>query len=160
MTIQLKILERAQLAQIVLKHRQQGHNLVFTNGCFDLLHSGHVTYLQQAKALGDVLFVGVNSDRSISHLKGPSRPINPLEDRLIVLAALASVDYAIAFDESTPAELIKIVQPDRFVKGGDYTPATLPEAPLVESLGGKVVILPYMGGRSTTGIIRRIQEIC
>ncbi|NJL84622.1 MAG: D-glycero-beta-D-manno-heptose 1-phosphate adenylyltransferase, partial [Chloroflexaceae bacterium] len=154
-----KILHRNSLEAIVNHHRHQGQQIVFTNGCFDLLHPGHVTYLAQARALGDILMVGVNSDRSVQGLKGPTRPINPLEDRLAVLAALESVTYVIPFDESTPRELIKIVRPDIFAKGGDYTPETLAEAPLVTQLGGVIKILPFLGDRSTTSIIKRIQAL-
>jgi D-beta-D-heptose 7-phosphate kinase/D-beta-D-heptose 1-phosphate adenosyltransferase len=131
---------------------------VFTNGCFDILHRGHITYLNRAKALGDVLVVAVNTDESVQRLKGPTRPINNLEDRLQVLAGLSSVDYLIAFDDPTPARLLGIIQPDVFVKGGDYTRETLPEAAVVEAYGGSVQILPYIENRSTTSMIARIQE--
>jgi D-beta-D-heptose 7-phosphate kinase/D-beta-D-heptose 1-phosphate adenosyltransferase len=139
-------------------YREQGRKVVFTNGCFDILHRGHITYLNRAKALGDVLIVGVNSDESIRRIKGPSRPINTLEDRVQVLAALSSVDHLVAFDENTPCTLIRAIRPHVFVKGGDYTRERLPEAPLVEELGGVVQILPYLQDRSTTGIIERIQR--
>lgn len=138
-------------------HRQQGRRIIFTNGCFDILHSGHITYLNRAKALGDILIVGLNADGSVRRLKGPGRPINRLEDRAQVLAALSSIDYIIAFDEDTPSNLIRAVRPDIFVKGGDYTLDTLPEAPLVEELGGAVQILAYVEDHSTTGIIERIR---
>ncbi|MGF1478068.1 MAG: D-glycero-beta-D-manno-heptose 1-phosphate adenylyltransferase [Cyanophyceae cyanobacterium] len=150
--------ERSHLAASVQQYRAAGKQIVFTNGCFDILHPGHVTYLQQAKALGDILILGVNSDESVKGLKGPSRPINPLADRLTVLAGLASVDYVIAFDEATPIELLKILRPDIYVKGGDYTPETLPEAPVVKELGGIVKILPFVENRSTTAIIERIMS--
>jgi D-beta-D-heptose 7-phosphate kinase/D-beta-D-heptose 1-phosphate adenosyltransferase len=139
--------------------RQQGRRIVFTNGCFDILHRGHITYLNQAKALGDVLVVGVNSDDGIRRLKGPDRPINTLEDRIQVLAALSCVDHLTAFDEDTPCNLIQALRPHVFVKGGDYTRERLPEAPLVEAFGGVVQILPYLQDRSTTGIIERIQKV-
>jgi D-beta-D-heptose 7-phosphate kinase/D-beta-D-heptose 1-phosphate adenosyltransferase len=128
-----------------------------TNGCFDILHRGHIAYLQQARRLGDVLVVGVNTDEGIRRLKGPDRPINSLQDRLEVLAGLSDVDYLIPFGESTPHRLIEAIRPDVFVKGGDYTRETLPEAELVEQLGGRVEILPYLAQRSTTGIIARIR---
>jgi D-beta-D-heptose 7-phosphate kinase/D-beta-D-heptose 1-phosphate adenosyltransferase len=140
-------------------YREQGRKIVFTNGCFDILHRGHITYLNRAKALGDVLVVGVNSDESIRRLKGPSRPINSLEDRVQVLAALSCVDHLVAFGEDTPCNLIRALRPRVFVKGGDYTRERLPEAPLVEELGGVVQILPYLQDRSTTGIIERITEV-
>lgn len=138
--------------------RGQGQRLVFTNGCFDLLHRGHVTYLMRAKALGDTLIVAVNSDEGVRRLKGPSRPINGLDDRLGILEALSCVDHVVAFDEPTPANLIEVVRPDVYAKGGDYTPDTLPEAPLVEALGGTVRILPYVDDHSTTELIARVRE--
>jgi D-beta-D-heptose 7-phosphate kinase/D-beta-D-heptose 1-phosphate adenosyltransferase len=138
-------------------YRQNGKRIVFTNGCFDILHRGHITYLNKAKALGDILVVGINADDSVRRLKGPSRPINPLEDRVQVLSALSCIDHVIAFNADTPRDLIRLVQPDVFVKGGDYTRETLPEAGLVEQLGGEVVIMPYLEDRSTTSIIERIR---
>lgn len=153
-----KAIAPSDLEALMHQHRCSGDRLVFTNGCFDIIHSGHVTYLKQAKALGDRLIVGVNADESVKKLKGPSRPVNPLPDRLAVLAALESVDYVIPFSEPTPIELIKIVRPDIYVKGGDYTPQTLPEAPVVEELGGIVKILPFVKDRSTTSIINRINQ--
>jgi len=141
------------------QYREQGKRIVFTNGCFDILHSGHVTYLHCAKELGDVLIVGVNQDESIHRLKGETRPINPLEDRLQVLSALASVDHLFAFGDETddtPISVIKVVKPDVFAKGGDYTKEKLPEAEVVESLGGQIVFLPHIPDHSTTSIIKRI----
>jgi D-beta-D-heptose 7-phosphate kinase/D-beta-D-heptose 1-phosphate adenosyltransferase len=138
-------------------HRQQGRRIVFTNGCFDILHSGHISYLDRAKTLGDILIVGVNSDAGIKRLKGPSRPINSLQNRLHVLAALGCIDHVVAFDEDTPCNLIRAIRPDVFVKGGDYTRERLPEAAIVEEYGGSVHILPYEQDCSTTGIIERIQ---
>jgi len=151
----------ADLQRLVARldfYRQQGKKIVFTNGCFDILHRGHITYLNRAKALGDVLVVGVNSDDGIRRLKGPQRPINSLEDRVQVLAALSCVDHLVAFGEDTPCNLVRVVRPDVFVKGGDYTRERLPEAEIVEELGGVVQILPFVQDRSTTGIIERIQE--
>jgi D-beta-D-heptose 7-phosphate kinase/D-beta-D-heptose 1-phosphate adenosyltransferase len=138
-------------------HRSQGRRVIFTNGCFDILHRGHITYLNRAKTLGDVLIVGVNDDASVRRLKGPARPINPLEDRAAVLSALSCVDHIIAFSGDSPTDVIRAIRPDIYVKGGDYTHGTLPEAPLVEELGGVVRILPYMEDRSTTGTIERIR---
>jgi D-beta-D-heptose 7-phosphate kinase / D-beta-D-heptose 1-phosphate adenosyltransferase len=149
---------RGEVAVCVEAHRRRGRRVVFTNGCFDILHRGHISYLSRAKALGDVLIVGVNSDEGIRRLKGPTRPINALEDRLQVLSALSCVDHVVPFDEDTPHELIRIVRPDTFVKGGDYTRATLPEGSLVEELGGTVEILPFLADRSTTDIIARIRR--
>ncbi len=145
------------LGQIELQ-RQECRRIVFTNGCFDILHRGHITYLNQAKALGDILVVAVNSDASVRRLKGPNRPINSLQDRVSVLSALSCVDYIISFDSETPEELIRLLRPDVFVKGGDYTRESLPEARVVEELGGSVEILPYIEDRSTTNIIERIRE--
>jgi D-beta-D-heptose 7-phosphate kinase/D-beta-D-heptose 1-phosphate adenosyltransferase len=149
--------DRAALAARLDASRRQGKRIVFTNGCFDILHRGHVSYLSRAKALGDVLVVGVNSDASIRRLKGPTRPINALEDRVQVLAALSCVDHVIPFDEDTPHNLLRVVRPHVFAKGGDYTRDSLPEASLVEALGGAVHILPYLADRSTTDIIARIR---
>ncbi|HXG39986.1 MAG TPA: D-glycero-beta-D-manno-heptose 1-phosphate adenylyltransferase [Candidatus Limnocylindrales bacterium] len=146
-----------RLRSRVALYREQGRRIVFTNGCFDILHRGHITYLNRAKALGDVLVVGVNSDASVRRLKGPGRPINGLDDRLEVLEALSCVDHVVPFDADTPGELIRIVRPDVFAKGGDYRRETLPEAPLVESLGGSVQILPYLEDRSTSGVIARVR---
>lgn len=146
----------ATLTGIIRSHRLGGRRIVFTNGCFDILHRGHVTYLSRAKALGDVLVVAVNGDDSVRRLKGDSRPVNPLEDRLAVLAALSCVDHVVAFDADSPVELLRAARPDVYVKGGDYTRETLPEAPLVESLGGTVSFLDYLADRSTSGIIARI----
>jgi len=153
-----KFLDVPQLVARLDSHRQRGRRIVFTNGCFDILHRGHITYLNQAKALGDVLVVGVNTDAGVRRLKGAKRPINTLEDRVHVLAALSSVDHVAAFDEDTPAELIRQVRPHVFVKGGDYTRQRLPEAAVVETLGGVVKILPFLDDRSTTQIIRRIRD--
>ena len=131
---------------------------MFTNGCFDILHRGHITYLSKAKSLGDILIVGVNSDESIQRLKGLERPINTLEDRMLVLSALSCIDYIVPFKENTPLKLIKTIQPDIYVKGGDYTQETLPEAPIVEAQGGKIEILPYISDYSTTDIIKHIRH--
>ncbi|HYZ46867.1 MAG TPA: D-glycero-beta-D-manno-heptose 1-phosphate adenylyltransferase [Actinomycetota bacterium] len=154
-----KVLPRERLAQRAEFLRRRGRRIVFTNGCFDILHRGHITYLSRAKMLGDVLIVGVNSDEGVARLKGPSRPVNPLEDRVEVLAALSSVDHVVSFDEDTPERLIELIKPQVFVKGGDYTVAMLPEAGAVEANGGAVHILPYVEDRSTTGIIDRIRAV-
>lgn len=140
-------------------YRQQGQRIVFTNGCFDILHRGHITYLNQAKHLGDILIVGLNSDESVRRLKGPTRPINSVDDRAEVLAALSCIDHIASFSEDMPTRLIEAIRPDIYVKGGDYTRETLPEAPLVEALGGEVHILPYLQDLSTSGIIERIREV-
>ena len=146
-----------ELAARVDVHRAQGRRILFTNGCFDILHRGHITYLNRAKSLGDVLIVGLNDDDSVRRLKGHTRPINTLEDRAQVLAALSCVDHIVPFSGDSPVEALRAVRPDIYVKGGDYTYDSLPEAPLVEELGGTVQILPFMEDRSTTGIIDRIR---
>jgi len=137
--------------------RRRGQRIVLTNGCFDILHRGHITYLSQARALGDVLVVGLNADESIARLKGPERPVNTLADRVQVLAALSCVSHVVAFDEDTPCQLVQAIRPDVFVKGGDYTRERLPEAEVVERLGGRVEILPLVRDRSTTNILSRIR---
>ncbi|TMR98718.1 D-glycero-beta-D-manno-heptose 1-phosphate adenylyltransferase [Nonomuraea basaltis] len=148
-----------RLAQLLDEHRRRGERVVFTNGCFDVLHRGHVTYLEQAGQLGDVLVVAVNSDASVARLKGPGRPVNPCEDRMSVLAALNDVDYVVEFDEDTPERLLRMIRPELYVKGGDYTPEMLAEAPLVRSLGGEVRVLGYVPDRSTTAIIGRMRSL-
>jgi D-beta-D-heptose 7-phosphate kinase / D-beta-D-heptose 1-phosphate adenosyltransferase len=145
------------IERLAASYRRDGRRVVFTNGCFDILHRGHITYLNQAKAMGDVLIVGINTDESVRRLKGPPRPINPLEDRAHVLKALSCIDHIVAFDDDTPVRLIERVRPDVFVKGGDYRPDMLPERDAVEALGGTVHILPYVEDRSTTGIIEHIR---
>lgn len=153
----------------VLQHirfaRQSGEKIVFTNGCFDILHAGHVHYLEQAKALGDRLVVGLNNDASITRLKGEGRPVNPLEQRATVISGLASVDWVIPFGEingnefdDTPYELIKLIAPDVLVKGGDYTPETIVGADTVQLNGGDVAVIEFVDGCSTTKIIEKIKR--
>jgi glycerol-3-phosphate cytidylyltransferase len=137
---------------------RKGRVLVFTNGVFDVLHAGHVRLLTQARALGDVLVVGLNTDASARRLgKGPDRPVNNLEDRMAVVAALKPVDFVVEFDEDTPVELIGAMRPDIHVKGGDYRAEDLPESAVVESYGGRVVVLPLLEGLSTTATLRKMQ---
>lgn len=140
-------------------YRQQGQQVVFTNGCFDILHRGHITLLNQAKALGDILIVGLNTDESVRRLKGPGRPINRVEDRAQVLTALSCVDHIISFTEDNPIPLIEAICPDVYVKGGDYTRETLAEASVVEKLGGEAHFLPHLQNFSTTSIIQRIHQV-
>ena len=135
--------------------RASGARVVFTNGCFDILHAGHVRYLAAARALGDVLILGLNSDASVRRLKGEMRPVNTAEDRAEVVGALKSVDYVVIFGEDTAENLIAKVRPAVYAKGGDYTRETLPEARIVESYGGEVAFIPLVAGKSTTGIIER-----
>ncbi|PIG94227.1 D-glycero-beta-D-manno-heptose 1-phosphate adenylyltransferase [Gloeocapsopsis sp. IPPAS B-1203] len=153
------ISDRTQLMKVLAAHRAAGRRIVFTNGCFDILHAGHVSYLNQARTLGDILVIGVNSDASVSRIKGSTRPINSLFDRIQVLAGLGCVDYLVSFDEDTPLHLLPSVRPNIYVKGGDYTKATLPETPLVEQLGGEVHLLPFVENCSTTSIIQRCQSL-
>ncbi|HEY7820286.1 MAG TPA: D-glycero-beta-D-manno-heptose 1-phosphate adenylyltransferase [Vicinamibacteria bacterium] len=136
--------------------RESGVKVVFTNGCFDLLHPGHVRYLQQARDLGDRLIVAVNGDAAVARLKGEGRPLTPLAERREVLAALASVDYVVSFEEETPFAIIEEIVPDVLVKGGDWTPDRIVGRERVEREGGKVLSLPYAPGYSTSGILSRI----
>jgi D-beta-D-heptose 7-phosphate kinase/D-beta-D-heptose 1-phosphate adenosyltransferase len=152
-----RVVNPTGLARRIAEHRRRGRRVVFTNGCFDVLHRGHVGYLNQAKRLGDVLVVAVNSDESVRRLKGPDRPVNPAADRVAVLAALSCVDHVVVFDEDSPTALIELARPDVYVKGGDYRPDLIPEAPLVRRLGGEVRVLDYLYDRSTTRIIERIR---
>lgn len=138
--------------------RAAGQRIAFTNGCFDILHAGHVRYLAAARALGDVLILGLNSDASVRRLKGETRPVNSEADRAEVVGALASVDYVVIFGEDTAEELIAKVQPAVYAKGGDYTLETLPEARIVESYGGEVAFIPLVEGKSTTNIIARAAQ--
>ncbi|KYG68386.1 glycerol-3-phosphate cytidylyltransferase [Bdellovibrio bacteriovorus] len=138
--------------------RSQGKKVVFTNGCFDLLHVGHVRYLQEAKALGDVLVVGVNSDASVKKLKGPTRPVQIENDRAEILAALGAVDFTVIFTEETPENLIHRVRPDILVKGGDWSIESIVGAPFVMSYGGKVMSLQFVDGKSTTKLIEKAQK--
>lgn len=147
----------ASLAVRLDAARRAGRRIVMTNGVFDILHRGHITYLHAAKALGDVLVVGLNADATVRRLKGAGRPINGLEDRAQVLAALSAIDYIVPFEEDTPADLVRLVRPHVFVKGGDYTVERLPEAAVVQALGGEVRILPWEHDRSTSSIIERIR---
>jgi D-beta-D-heptose 7-phosphate kinase/D-beta-D-heptose 1-phosphate adenosyltransferase len=151
-----KLLPRDELAAVRQYHAQRDERVVFTNGCFDLLHLGHIHYLQQARALGERLVVGLNDDASVRRLKGAKRPLIPQDERARMLAALAYVDYVTVFSEPTPLELITLLRPDVLVKGGDYTPETVVGRNEVEAYGGKVCIVPYVDGASTTAIIERI----
>lgn len=150
--------DEATLLALVAEARRRGERIVMTNGCFDLLHAGHVRYLAQARALGDRLIVAVNDDASVRRLKGAGRPVVPLEDRMAVLAALADVDWVVAFGEDTPAGLIEAVAPDVLVKGGDYRPEDIAGAAAVRRGGGEVKVLPLFAGRSTSGLIERIRK--
>ena len=157
MNLEDKICSRADLAARITELKRP---LVFTNGCFDVLHRGHVTYLAQARALGATLVVGVNSDSSVKRLgKGDDRPVNLEEDRLAVLAALESVSLVVAFDEDTPLELILTCRPDVLVKGGDWSPDKIVGAPDVQSWGGTVHSIPFIHERSTTALLKKIRSL-
>jgi len=138
--------------------RRENKRVVFTNGCFDLLHPGHVHYLEAAKSLGDVLIVGINDDDSVRRLKGPARPVNDLGHRACMLAALRSVDMVVPFPEDTPLNLIVALMPDVLVKGGDYKPETIVGAKEVRKNGGEVVVIPFLEGHSSTKMIARIRR--
>jgi rfaE bifunctional protein nucleotidyltransferase chain/domain len=154
-----KVLPRDQLLSVLSGERAEGKRIVFTNGCFDLMHIGHTRYLQAAKALGDVLVVGVNSDVSVRTLdKAPDRPIVPEAQRAEVLAALGCVDFVIIFEESDPLQLITTVQPDVLVKGGDWAIDRIVGRELVEARGGAVKTIPLVPGLSTTGLLQRIRS--
>ncbi len=151
---QNKIATAQKLAEL-FKRLRKTKRIVFTNGCFDILHAGHVQYLEDAKSRGDLLIVALNSDASVKKLKGPKRPINPLRDRMRVIAGLGSVDFVTSFSASTPLTLIKLLSPSILVKGGDWKPSEIVGSDFVLSHGGKVLSLPFLEGRSSTKIIER-----
>ncbi len=146
-----------QLNTLLADWRSKGYKVVFTNGCFDLLHRGHVDYLAKARDLGDVLFLGLNTDASVSTLKGPHRPIQDEQSRMQIMASLECVDAVMLFDEETPYELIKKVLPDVLVKGADYKPENIVGYDIVTAKGGSVITLEYLPGYSTTGIEKKIK---
>ena len=151
-----KILTEVKLIGRCSALKRQGRPVVFTNGCFDLIHPGHVAYLEAARDLGDALIVAVNSDRSVQALKGPRRPISSEKDRARVLAALACVDLVTVFDDDTAERLLNVLQPEIYVKGGDYTETEPVEAGVVKAYGGNVRILPFTSGYSTTALVGRM----
>lgn len=153
-----KICVRNELQQILLEERSRRRTVVFTNGCFDLLHVGHVKYLKKARALGDILVIGLNSDDSVRRLKGKKRPLISEEERIQILTTLDCVDYVCLFDEDTPSELISTLRPDILVKGGDYRPNEVVGKDIVESYGGRVELIRFIDGKSTTNIIEKILE--
>lgn len=150
------LIDRRDAAHVCEDLRRQGKKIVFTNGCFDIIHAGHVRYLTTAKNFGDVLIIGLNTDESVRRLKGASRPINTQADRAEVLLGLKAVDHVIYFGEQTAENLIGEVKPDVYVKGGDYTLKTLPEAAIVQKYGGRVELVNLVAGRSTTNVINKI----
>ena len=153
------ILDRDELLRARASLRAGGRTLVFTNGCFDILHVGHTRYLAEARRLGDALLVAVNSDRSVRALKGAGRPVMNEAERAEVLAALSAVDFVTVFDEESPRRLIAQVLPDVLVKGGDYAPSEIHGREEVEAAGGRVLALPFVEGASTTGIIERVKAV-
>lgn len=161
MNFRSKLLSRENFSVWREQLRREGKKLVVTNGCFDLLHLGHVTYLENARNHGDALLIGVNSDASVRELKGPTRPINHETDRALVLAALQSVDAVLIFPEKAATNFLALAQPDIYIKGGDYTLKTLnqEERRTVENAGGKIVIIPFVPGKSTTGILEKISKL-
>lgn len=146
-----------ELQTIIAKAKSNGQAVVFTNGCFDILHAGHCKYLAEAKKLGDILVVGVNTDESIKRIKGKERPINKQTDRAFVLSALRAVDYTIFFGEDTPAQLIDAIVPDVLVKGADYDVREIVGAETVLKNGGKVITIPLVAGLSTSNTLKKIQ---
>jgi D-beta-D-heptose 7-phosphate kinase/D-beta-D-heptose 1-phosphate adenosyltransferase len=152
------VVSQEQLATAVATARAQGERIVFTNGCFDILHAGHVAYLEQAASLGERLIVAVNSDASVRRLKGAGRPINPLHRRMAVLAGLSSVDWVVDFSEDTPELLLQAIRPDVLVKGGDYGPDQVVGRDIVESYGGAVQVLSKVGGASTTALVEQLRS--
>ncbi len=157
-TIKNKVMDPAMLVQKINEWRSQGCKIVFSNGCFDILHLGHIDYLAQAADLGQKLVIGLNTDASVSRIKGPTRPISDERSRALVLASLGFVDAITFFDEPTPYELIKLVQPDILVKGADYKAEDIVGYDVVMARGGKVETIPLVSGYSTTAIETRIRE--
>jgi rfaE bifunctional protein nucleotidyltransferase chain/domain len=153
-----RVLTEVQVAALVAEMRRTGRRLVFTNGIFDLLHPGHVRYLEEARALGDLLIVGLNADESVLRSRGPGRPITPQDERAEVLAALAAVDAVVVFPEDTPADIIRRIEPDILVKGADWPADQIVGRDIVEARGGRVVVVPVEPGYSTAGIVERIRS--
>ena len=153
-----KLVTQEEIVNIVRKGQQEGKTFAATNGCFDILHVGHVRYLQKTKNLADFSIVMLNSDKSVKLIKGDSRPINNQEDRAEILCALSSVDYVVLFEERSPAELLEKIKPDIYTKGADYTMETLPERDIVKRNGIKVEFIEFVQGKSTTGIINKINS--
>jgi len=154
--ISQKIIAREKLTPILDGLRKKGKRIVFTNGCFDLLHVGHLRYLKQAREEGDILILGLNSDRSVRELKGEARPLFPQDERAELLAALSMVDYVVIFDERTPLDLIKEIRPDVLVKGGDWKVKDIVGLREVKAAGGEVVVVPQIPGKSTSNLVAQI----
>lgn len=154
----MKIINCNEIKNIATILKADGKTVVFTNGCFDILHAGHVRYLQAARELGDCLILGLNSDESVGRLKGPTRPVNSQDDRAEVLSALSAIDYVVIFDDPTAEGLVREIEPSVYVKGGDYNIKDLPEATIVASYGGKTVLVPEVPGKSTSNIIKKMTK--
>jgi len=154
-----KIITRRLASEIARQCRKEGRKVVFTNGCFDILHIGHLELLEAARNLGDILMVGLNSDDSVRRLKGPSRPLNNEKDRAHLLAALTVIDFIVIFKEDTPFELIKTIRPNILIKGGDYQPERIIGASFVESYGGRVVVFPLISRKSTTDLMNKLFQV-
>lgn len=151
------LIDRNKIVEICKEIRQGGKKIVFTNGCFDILHVGHVRYLTTAKSFGDILIVGLNTDESVKLLKGETRPINNEKDRAEVLLGLKAVDYVVLFSERTAENLVSEIRPDVYVKGADYTVDKIPEAKIVQSYGGQIELVKFVAGHSTTNIIQKLK---
>lgn len=151
-------MKQNELEGLIKRLRNEGKTIAATNGCFDILHTGHTRYLKQAAGFADVLIVLVNSDKSVKKLKGETRPINSENDRAEVLEALKSVDYTVIFDENSPIELLLKIKPDVYAKGGDYTLETLPEAPELLKAGIRIEFVPFVSGKSTTSVIEKMKQ--
>lgn len=151
-----KTVKRADLDSVLSELRKDGKTIVTTNGCFDILHVGHVRYLQKTKTFADISLVALNSDVSVKKIKGPDRPINNENDRAEILCALSCVDYVVMFDESSPEQLLVEIKPDVHTKGADYTVETLPEAKAIMENGGKIEFISFVEGKSTTSVIEKI----
>ena len=152
-----KLIEQSKIEELTNQIKKQGKTIVATNGCFDILHVGHVRYLKKSKEFGDVLIVGLNSDASVRSIKGPNRPINNEFDRAEVLCALNSVDYVVLFDEDSPRDLLELIKPNVYTKGADYTLKTLPEADVILKNNGWVEFIDFVEGKATTKIIDKMK---
>lgn len=153
-----QIIRRDDIVELVKNLHAQGKTVVTTNGCFDILHVGHVRYLQKTKSFADVLIVLLNSDKSVRSIKGPTRPINCEDDRAEILCALSVVDYVVLFDEDSPRNLLDEIKPDVYTKGADYTMETLPEADIMRKNGTRVEFISFVEGKSTTNVIKKMKE--
>ena len=152
------LVKKSELDDLLKEIRSQGKTIVTTNGCFDILHVGHVRYLEKTKSFGDVLIVALNSDKSVKRIKGENRPINNENDRAEVLSALRCVDYVVLFDEDSPLDLLLRIKPDVHTKGADYTVETLPEAKAIMEAGGRIEFISFVEGKSTTSIIEKMKK--